>query len=315
MAFNARGDRLEWNDTDRAVVHMQTIDITDISELLDHINRLLVSREGIQWVFRGQGNAEWSVASTLSRFSTNQNPHFEHAVIRLLVDQFVEGLVGVGQRDLMDADRRTKLEMARHYDVPSPLIDFSFSPLVALWFAFNGIGDVVRSGKEQSHYAALYAFDAENGGRLFDSRLKATSDGEKLDGLSPFGFFYPESPTLFDASFPLGVLKFIGLTSPFNTRMQRQQGCFIYDTMHYKEFGAECFDEFFGDDAIVGDSQGKPRHVLIKYRIPASLRHDIFDYLHVMGINGARLLEDHTGVAADVKNVFNHSPRQRFWHR
>ena len=35
-------------------------------------------------------------------------------------------------------NRRARLEFGRHYGIPSPLIDFSYSPYVATFFAFNG---------------------------------------------------------------------------------------------------------------------------------------------------------------------------------
>jgi hypothetical protein len=36
-------------------------------------------------------------------------------------------------------NRHGRLEFGRHYGVPSPLIDFSYSPFVAAFFAFSGV--------------------------------------------------------------------------------------------------------------------------------------------------------------------------------
>ena len=58
--------------------------------------------------------------------------------------------IGITPPFAMD-DRRARLEFARHYGVPSPLIDFSFSPYVALFFAFDTVRPHVS--KEADHAA------------------------------------------------------------------------------------------------------------------------------------------------------------------
>jgi hypothetical protein len=58
--------------------------------------------------------------------------------------------IGITLPFAMD-DHRARLEFARHYGVPSPLIDFSFSPYVALFFAFNTVRP--HLSKEADHAA------------------------------------------------------------------------------------------------------------------------------------------------------------------
>jgi hypothetical protein len=53
-------------------------------------------------------------------------------------------------------DRRGRLELARHYGVPSPLIDFSLSPYVALFFAFNGVRPLEA---QKGEHAAIYCLN------------------------------------------------------------------------------------------------------------------------------------------------------------
>jgi FRG domain len=53
-------------------------------------------------------------------------------------------------------DRRGRLEFARHYGVPSPLIDFSLSPYVALFFAFNGVKPLEA---KKGEHAAIYCLN------------------------------------------------------------------------------------------------------------------------------------------------------------
>lgn len=294
---------------------MKTIEVTSFPQLLDVLRDLTTGPQARDLVFRGHGNADWKIGSTFSRFSTSRLRMFDEGAITMLVREFVDGLAGLGQTELLSADNRTKLEIARHHDVPSPLIDFSRSPFVGLWFAFNGIDEAVRRHQQSpgsdEPRLALYAFDTMLAGQHYQRRMDPERSA-RLFGLPLADFFRIEVPTLFDEGYPLGGMKFIRLTSPWNTRMQRQAGVFVYDTMNYPDCGAADFEDFFGDDAVsVQDGVEVP--VLLKIVMPASIRSSVFEYLEILGVNGARLYGDHTGVAADVKNVFNyHRPRQ-FW--
>ncbi len=294
---------------------MKTIEIANFPELLDTLQGLMTGPRARDLVYRGHGDASWKIASTFSRFSTTRIRMFDERAIKLLVREFVDGLASLGQTDLLEADYRTKLEMARHYDVPSPLIDFSRSPFIALWFAFNGIGEAMRQHHRDPESAeprlALYAFDTNLAGVHFQRRTDPKKN-ERVFGLPLADFFRWEVPDLFSKGYPQGIMKFIRLTSPLNTRMQRQAGVFVYDTMDYSEFKAEGFEDFFGDDAVFRED-GIDIPVLIKIVMPAGIRREVFEYLEILGIDGARLYDDHTGVAADVKNVFNYDRARRYW--
>src|ERR1035438_2037034 len=89
-------------------------------------------------VFRGHSDSEWRICSTLSRFSAIPNESWDTRVDEML-SHFMTNLRSIGEMPAdLNSDRRARLEYGRHHDVPSPLIDFSLSPYVALFFAFNG---------------------------------------------------------------------------------------------------------------------------------------------------------------------------------
>jgi hypothetical protein len=67
-------------------------------------------------------------------------------------------------------------------------------------------------------------------------------------------------------------------------------------------------EAFIGEhDAALRVSREQP--ILTKFLVPRSLAREVFEYLNIIGINGALLMDDYTGVAADVRNTFNYSPR------
>jgi hypothetical protein len=88
--------------------------------------------------YRGQRNAEWKLRSNWDRhFNSPPGGPFH---IDGMIDQFIVNLKSIGiNLPFETSDRRARLEFARHYGVPSPLIDFSHSPYVALFFAFDGV--------------------------------------------------------------------------------------------------------------------------------------------------------------------------------
>jgi hypothetical protein len=90
--------------------------------------------------FRGQRNARWSLESTLARHFISPPSNRTSLEIDGMIDQFIVNLRSIGIDFPFEInDRRARLEFARHYGVPSPLIDFSHSPYVALFFAFDGV--------------------------------------------------------------------------------------------------------------------------------------------------------------------------------
>jgi hypothetical protein len=89
-------------------------------------------------------------------------------------------------------DRRGRLEFARHYGIPSPLIDFSRSPYVALFFAFNGVRPHESTNND---YAAIYCL---NIGEL--ASVWARQRAQKLDGSIDSDRFYEEHRTFLDGN-------------------------------------------------------------------------------------------------------------------
>jgi hypothetical protein len=107
--------------------------------------------------FRGHQKAEWKLKSTLARHFTAPPSHTTGINISGMIDHFVVNLASVGIAVPFDkTDLRGKLEYARHYGVPSPLIDFSLSPYVALFFAFNGVRPLQARAKD---YSAVYCIN------------------------------------------------------------------------------------------------------------------------------------------------------------
>jgi hypothetical protein len=186
------------------------------------------------------------------------------------------------------------LEHARHHGVPAPLIDFSWSPYVALFFAYDGVG-MERRGAA-SVVLALHT------GRLARHWALAKR---------------AERARFFELSDPgaAGELRLCARPGPFVERMHRQLGAFLYCTLDYDELGVRDLEEYLDriDEAAEAERAGArgagSGPVLTKVVLRHAWARAAFERLELMNINGATLLLSAEGVAKDVLNAHHYASR------
>jgi len=120
------------------------IDIVEIDELLEWVDLW----ESIQqhdcsesdakssgWVFRGQSDPSWKIASSIERGATSSCSDERSLIARFkkrMMEYYAQvGIVGVADR----FDTVTWLSVMQHYGLKTRLIDFTFSPVIALYMA------------------------------------------------------------------------------------------------------------------------------------------------------------------------------------
>jgi hypothetical protein len=99
------------------------------------------------------------------------------------------------------------LARIQHYGVPSRMIDFTFNPLIALWFAVTGAAR--RDGR-------VFAVDIS--GQLVSRESAITGDP----------WWWDESP---NTNAPWSTQTFIWEPPPLEPRIVRQEGCFLMGGM------------------------------------------------------------------------------------
>jgi len=164
--------------------------------------------------------------------------------IDAMIDHFIVNLKSIGLTLPFEAhDRRARLEFARHYGVPSPLIDFTHSFYVALFFAFNGVRPTIAKSKD---YAAIYCINIESlahiWARTTSRNIEGTIDGTLIS--RQFIDFLHREQALFANGYPHSTLKYIEIPASWNRRMQRQLGLFLYDTVNYETLGCDDLEDF-----------------------------------------------------------------------
>jgi hypothetical protein len=267
-------------------------EVSSVDEAFRELEALALRSSG-DMAFRGHGNASWRLQSTLCRHTYEG---FFDAIYSMdeMLDRFYSFLASVGQLPRERMSRRVLLEYARHYGVPSPLIDFSRSPYVALWMAFNGVR------KREKEMVSVYALSVNGLGVLWRKHSKASEAYED--------FWRTEDRDIFKDGYQLNALRLIERPSSWNTRMLRQQGLFVYDALTYGPKAAfKDLEDFIENGEEPQGEDGRETFTLYKILIPKLFVGDIFAKLELMGVDGTRLFDNHEGAVADVKNgyVFN----------
>lgn len=258
------------------------------------------------YLFRGHTKAEYRLVTSLERHRPGMS---WTSGIDDLIDRFRVGLTRLGIVPFESDQRLDWLEYARHHGVPTPVLDFTYSPYVALFFAFNGITVTKQQGDA---FTVIYAINiAKLASAWATLTHDPTKDREEV-AKRHREFLYPKG-NLFDSGFPMRCLQFIPHPGRFNYRMHRQQGALLYDTLQYMYLQTKDLDDLIEayDESTEPFTKGmrdpdKPTAYTIYIHVRCAS--DVFRKLEMMGMNGGTLFMNADGVACDVANsIYFHS--------
>jgi hypothetical protein len=258
------------------------IELIENIETAPQLIQLLIDQAGKDTIFRGHLDEEFKLKNTLQRFLGDEIYKAEEDKFKLLSDLTNKFIACSVKHEIppfhSDPDKQMdEFEYARHHGCPSTFIDFTYSPFIALFFAFNG--DIIS--KNSGKNSAIYALDTEKLKEAYEKKWRNNS-----------GPFYSDRP----CGKLLQVFKHPG---KYNKKMMRQSGAFINDMMNYPD-DITCLEELIesADDVICK-----------KFIIPHSLAGAVFEYLELMGIFGVQLFLNEGGATMDVNNTRHYTPK------
>ena len=257
------------------------IPVTRLESWRDFTNLLesdFFNRHGVQLVFRGHRRHEWGLMPTLGRVTTNG------IITELLaegqLDRFKRAVRG-RLNDIALVNEDDELwSVGQHHGLMTPLLDWTYSPYVALFFAFHKEDD--RDEKDNP-YRAVYVLnksflvdnETETGIRVFEPRKD--HHGRLVNQAGLFTF------------------------SPFDATLENKLTDVLAD------------EEGFTDEELRSASEEEQPEILARYICKIYIRNEERDacvrHLRRMNVHHASLFPDLIG-ASDYCNILTAEAEQ-----
>jgi len=101
-----------------------------------------------QFIYRGQTNGsingefkEWGIVSSFNRFYQRQHYRFDQFISQQVefIDSTYAGYEFIKNSSILNSSTISKIYFLQHYGIPTCFIDFTFNPLVALYFSISSL--------------------------------------------------------------------------------------------------------------------------------------------------------------------------------
>lgn len=254
------------------------ITLTDWDDAKD-----LLSADKTGWAWRGHLDARWSLSSSLERAISSpeiQRRRVEYAMFSLFTRRAHHYL----DEDLPPLDDYLQwFSIMQHYGAPTRLLDWTYSPYIAAFFALENATD--RAGS-----CVVWAIDFLWCQQQATERIRE-SFPEYRNFTVPTDNIWSASD--FERLFVERSIDFIAPVEPhrLNQRLTIQQGLFLCQGN---------LEKSFEENLAVYDRQEK--HVL-KFILPNQIRAQALSDLNSMGLSRANLFPGIDGFAQSLRQV------------
>jgi hypothetical protein len=233
------------------------------------------------WVFRGQAGAEWKLRNAIER---TDFIHLRPGIEAEFVAEFQRGARNYLQRDDLPEHLIEWLALMQHHGAPTRLLDFTKSPFVAAFFAFE------HCFIDAGNFIAIWAININY---LKQCALQEL-EGEFSEEIKTNQNLINER--LFEKIFYRNNRSLVFPVEPFrmNRRYSLQQSVFVSTGNSAEPFMNQL--NFLGDEIC---------KAVIKIDLPSLLQKEVLRDLQRMNLNRASLFPDLDGYASSLKLRYN----------
>ena len=240
--------------------------IRSVGDLSRAVGELQESK--LQWLYRGQADAEWDLQPTIQRGYTPQQEHYLTNEFRVRARSRYAQCPG-------NTDYPAWLALMQHYGLPTRLMDWTYSPLIAAFFALHP--DYALAGQTACCDACIWALAADrlNEAQGFEPLLFPLDASSYQPLIEPAFKNRPEQNTIGAA-----------MALEHDPRIQLQQGAFTIHSTHTP------INLLQGSDAWL-------QRLVIRKEDVCSF----FDELCRLGVRKFNLFPDLSSLTAELKSV------------
>lgn len=241
--------------------------IKNLSQLLENLAKDIKPKDGPVW-FRGHGKKDWNLVPSIFRGNSTKRE------IDYLKEFKQDATLLVEQRPQHQYEW---LFIMRHHFVPTRLLDWTESPLVATFFALED--DFINSDGVLWMISPL----------KLNNNIKELADTQNLPTFEEDVFLKSYSPDEFAKALTGSSMPPVAFLAPRNTkRMQSQLSVFTINHLDKKPL------------ETIGDKQ----HVW-RYIIPKTAKKTLKKELNLLKINKFQLFPELSSIHDKIKEVFD----------
>jgi hypothetical protein len=249
--------------------YVQQIDLKSWSDFKSKVDSFK-----LEWIYRGQANASWELSTSLERSSLVE---IDHDVEIVLIAEYRKAIRSLPDYSGIPETTLEWLSLLQHHGTPTTLIDFTDSPYIAAYFAFQ------EEVSEKSESVAIWCI---NRIRFYQAALYYLKEDVEIAAHGCRQYLFSEST--FEKLFGRRDLDCV---MPFdlanaNQRQLIQQSVFV---------AAMNPEKRFADQLSFLDYQEKP--IMTKLTIPSKERKVALRDLMKMNITHATLFPGIDGFA------------------